>query len=159
MVYELSSEYKDALNHLRQLRERAGLTLKGVEEKSEGRWKAGAIGSYERGTRILTLERAIELLDFYGAQLSALTPSFNDTDQRVVIDLRRLRNISSADNLTLALRNLTQRIKFARNDWNAELISLRETDFQILQSVTGHLHQSFVAALELRGLLIKAKNQ
>jgi len=78
---ELRNEYRSALNRLCQLRERAGLTLKRVEELSQGRWKAGAVGSHERGTRILTLERAIELLDFYGAQISALAPSLKEDNQ------------------------------------------------------------------------------
>lgn len=156
---ELRNEYRSALNRLRQLRERAGLTLKRVEELSQGRWKAGAVGSYERGTRILTLERAIELLDFYGAQISALAPSLKGDKPRIVIDLRNLRNNDSSDALTLAIRNLTQSIKLARGDWNAELISLRNSDVENLQSVTGFLNKSLVAALELRGLLISVKDQ
>lgn len=156
---ELRNEYRSALNRLRQLRERAGLTLKRVEELSQGRWKAGAVGSYERGTRILTLERAIELLDFYGAQISALAPSLKGDKPRIVIDLRNLRNTDSSDALTLAIRNLTQSIKLARGDWNAELISLRNSDIENLQSVTGFLNKSLVAALELRGLLISVKDQ
>jgi transcriptional regulator with XRE-family HTH domain len=156
---ELRNEYRSALNRLRQLRERAGLTLKRVEELSQGRWKAGAVGSYERGTRILTLERAIELLDFYGAQISALAPSLKGDKPRIVIDLRNLRNTDSSDALTLAIRNLTQSIKLARGDWNAELISLRNSDVENLQSVTGFLNKSLVAALELRGLLISVKDQ
>ncbi|MFM9141329.1 MAG: helix-turn-helix domain-containing protein [Actinomycetota bacterium] len=156
---ELRNEYRSALNRLRQLRERAGLTLKRVEELSQGRWKAGAVGSYERGTRILTLERAIELLDFYGAQISALAPSLKGDKPRIVIDLRNLRKTDSSDALTLAIRNLTQSIKLARGDWNAELISLRNSDVENLQSVTGFLNKSLVAALELRGLLISVKDQ
>ena len=156
---ELRNEYRSALNRLRQLRERAGLTLKRVEELSQGRWKAGAVGSYERGTRILTLERAIELLDFYGAQISALAPSLKGDKPRIVIDLRNLRKTDSSDALTLAIRNLTRSIKLVRGDWNAQLISLRNSDIENPRSVTGFLNKSLIATLELRDLLISVKDQ
>ena len=36
---------------LRSIRQQQGLSLHGVEEKSQGRWKAVVVGSYERGDR------------------------------------------------------------------------------------------------------------
>ena len=51
---------------LLRLRALAGLSLRQVEAKSDGRWKAVVVGSYERGDRRPTVEAARELLDFYG---------------------------------------------------------------------------------------------
>ncbi|MGA0901572.1 MAG: helix-turn-helix domain-containing protein [Candidatus Nanopelagicaceae bacterium] len=156
---ELGHEYRNALIRLRQVRERAGLTLKQVESMSDGRWKAGAVGCYERGTRFLTLERAIELLDFYGAQISVLAPLPEMGDPRIIINLRNLRNIDQSDYLTRAIKNLIQNIKLSRGDWNSELITLRKSDFQNLRAVTGYLDESFLIALEIRGLLLSSKRQ
>lgn len=150
-------EYRDALARLRVLREQSGLTLKKVEEVSRGRWKAGAVGSYERGSRHLTLERAFELLDFYGAQISALAPSSFDENFRATIDLRRLRAFESADKFTQVIKNLVQNLKSKRGDWNTEVASIRNSDIQALQAATGYLDQSFFNALEIRGLLVPRK--
>ena len=46
----MASDYARALGaRLRAIRTQQGLSLHGVEEKSEGRWKAVVVGSYERG--------------------------------------------------------------------------------------------------------------
>src|SRR3954463_5527172 len=41
----------------RSIRQQQGLSLQGVEEKSNGRWKAVVVGSYERGDRAVTVSR------------------------------------------------------------------------------------------------------
>ena len=55
----MSQDYAHALGaRLRAIRAQQGLSLHGVEEKSEGRWKAVVVGSYERGDyngKILTI--------------------------------------------------------------------------------------------------------
>ena len=44
------TDYAKALGaRLRAIRTQQGLSLHGVEEKSQGRWKAVVVGSYERG--------------------------------------------------------------------------------------------------------------
>lgn len=59
---------------LREIRQRAGLSLQQVQEKSAGRWKAVVVGSWERGDRTPTVRGARELLDFYGFRLEVLGP-------------------------------------------------------------------------------------
>ena len=62
----MATEYARALGgRLRAIRTQQGLSLHGVEEKSEGRWKAVVVGSYERGDRAVTVQRLAELADFY----------------------------------------------------------------------------------------------
>ena len=54
----MASDYARALGaRLRAIRTQQGLSLHGVEEKSEGRWKAVVVGSYERGDRAVTVQR------------------------------------------------------------------------------------------------------
>ncbi|MEO9220931.1 MAG: transcriptional regulator, partial [Mycobacteriaceae bacterium] len=56
------SEYAKALGaSLRDVRQRTGMSLQRVEERSNGRWKAVVIGSYERGDRAVTVNKLAEL--------------------------------------------------------------------------------------------------
>jgi len=69
------TEYARALGaRLRAIRTQQGLSLHGVEEKSQGRWKAVVVGSYERGDRAVTVQRLSELADFYGVPVAELLP-------------------------------------------------------------------------------------
>src|SRR6201988_242100 len=71
----MSTEYAKALGaRLRAIRTQQGLSLHGVEQKSQGRWKAVVVGSYERGDRAVTVQRLAELAHFYGVPVQALLP-------------------------------------------------------------------------------------
>jgi transcriptional regulator with XRE-family HTH domain len=71
----MPSEYAKSLGaRLRSIRQQQGLSLQGVEEKSNGRWKAVVVGSYERGDRAVTVSRLAELADFYRVPVSELLP-------------------------------------------------------------------------------------
>ncbi len=59
---------------LRQIRQAAGLSLYRLEEKSDGRWKAVVVGSYERGDRDPTIYRSAALLEYYRHRLEILAP-------------------------------------------------------------------------------------
>src|SRR5882762_469599 len=89
-------DYAKALGaKLRGIRTQQGLSLHGVEKKSQGRWKAVVVGSYERGDRAVTVQKLAELADFYGVPVSELLPDPRPTAsgapaQRVVLDLERL---------------------------------------------------------------------
>ena len=76
----MSSEYAKQLGaKLRAIRTQQGLSLHGVEEKSQGRWKAVVVGSYERGDRAVTVQRLAELADFYGVPVQELLPGTTAT--------------------------------------------------------------------------------
>ena len=71
----MSADYAHALGaRLRSIRAQQGLCLHGVEEKSEGRWKAVVVGSYERGDRAVTVAKLAELAEFYGVPVAELLP-------------------------------------------------------------------------------------
>jgi len=58
----MSNDYAKALGaKLRAVRNQQGLSLQGVEAKSQGAWKAVVVGSYERGDRAVTVQRLAEL--------------------------------------------------------------------------------------------------
>src|SRR3954451_18413627 len=71
----MASDYSRALgSRLRAIRTQQRLSLHGVEEKSEGRWKAVVVGSYERGDRAVTVQRLAEVAGFYGVRLDEPLP-------------------------------------------------------------------------------------
>lgn len=81
---------------IRELRKKKGLTLKECEELSRGRFKAVVMGSYERGTRAISLERLQEIADFYEVPIQYFFGS--DTSKIIerifTFDLRRMKNSS-----------------------------------------------------------------
>jgi transcriptional regulator with XRE-family HTH domain len=71
----MSTEYQAAFGRrLREVRNSQGLSLADVEAKSGGRWKAVVVGSYERGSRSVTVAKAAELAGFYGVTIVSLLP-------------------------------------------------------------------------------------
>ena len=73
-------EYAKAVGQrLRAIRQRHGLSLKGVEQRSRGRWKAVVVSSYERGDRAVSVQRLYELAEFYAVPITELLPR----DQRM----------------------------------------------------------------------------
>lgn len=64
---------------LRAVRTQRGLSLHAVERKSEGRWKAVVVGSYERGDRAVTVQKLAALATFYDVPLRDLIPEPRST--------------------------------------------------------------------------------
>src|SRR5437870_13282395 len=96
----MASDYARALGaRLRAIRTQQGLSLHGVEEKSQGRWKAVVVGSYERGDRAVTVQRLAELAQFYGVPVAELLPeglanaAAAEPPPRLVIDLEQLSSV------------------------------------------------------------------
>ncbi len=132
----MTSEYARALGtRLRAIRTQQGLSLHGVEEKSEGRWKAVVVGSYERGDRAVTVQRLAELADFYGVPVSELLPAGGpsaaaEPAPRLVIDLGRLQSVPQERAGPLARYAAT--IQAQRGDYNGRVLSIRQDDLRTL---------------------------
>jgi len=54
--------------------DRAVTVQKLAEQRSGGRWKAVVVGSYGRGDRAVTVQKLAELVRFYGVPMSLLVP-------------------------------------------------------------------------------------
>jgi len=128
---------------LRTLRHARGWSLGDVEEKSHGRIKAVVLGSYERGSRTLSVKRALEIAELYEIPLSQLftekqyIPS--QMQGRKMLDLRAISRRAQIQNqwterFTLLAR-FTRAIVESRQDWNGEVLSLRSADCGILALV------------------------
>ena len=130
------SDYAKALGaRLRAIRTQQGLSLHGVEEKSQGRWKAVVVGSYERGDRAVTVQRLSELSDFYGVPVNELLPegpttSVTEPASRLIIDLEQLSAVPADKAAPLARYAAT--IQSQRGDYNGRVLSIRQEDMRSL---------------------------
>jgi transcriptional regulator with XRE-family HTH domain len=132
----MTSDYGRALGaRLRAIRTQQGLSLHGVEEKSQGRWKAVVVGSYERGDRAVTVQKLAELADFYGVPVSELLPGSlpnggAEAPPRLVLDLERLSAVPAEKAGPLARYVAT--IQSQRGDYNGRVLSVRQEDLRTL---------------------------
>ncbi|TAK71150.1 MAG: transcriptional regulator [Actinomycetota bacterium] len=132
----MATDYAKALgSRLRAIRQQQGLSLHGVEERSDGRWKAVVVGSYERGDRAVTVQKLAELADFYGVPVSELLPdgspnSAAEPPPRLVIDLERLGQVPAEKAGPLA--RYAAAIQAQRGDYNGRILSIRQDDLRTL---------------------------
>ncbi len=132
----MSSDYAKALGgRLRAIRQQQGLSLHGVEDKSQGHWKAVVIGSYERGDRAVTVQRLAELADFYGVPVSELLPdatasSAIEAPPKLILDLERLGSVPAEKAGPLA--RYAAAIQAQRGDYNGRVLSIRNEDLRTL---------------------------
>ena len=134
------SDYGRALGaKLRAIRLQQGLSLHGVEDKSQGRWKAVVVGSYERGDRAVTALRLAELAAFYRVPVSELLPAgappvrVTSSSARVVLALDRLQGATSERAATLA--RYAAAIQSQRGDYNGKVLSIRSEDLRSLSII------------------------
>ena len=132
----MATDYARALGaRLRSIRQQQGMSLHGVEEKSQGRWKAVVIGSYERGDRAVTVQKLAELADFYTVPVSELLPDSSpsaaaEPPSRLVIDLERLGQVPAEKAGPLA--RYAAAIQAQRGDYNGRVLSIRQDDLRTL---------------------------
>ncbi|MEO9221389.1 MAG: transcriptional regulator, partial [Mycobacteriaceae bacterium] len=89
------------------VRQRTGMSLQRVEERSNGRWKAVVIGSYERGDRAVTVNKLAELARFYGVPMSELLPpddvgAHQKLPAPIVLNLDRIHELPGENTEPLA---------------------------------------------------------
>ena len=155
----MSTEYSRSLGaRLRSIRTQQGLSLQGVEEKSNGRWKAVVVGSYERGDRAVTVSRLAELADFYRVPVSELLPDGAEVKQseeratKIVLDLEKLYE-SSNEELGYVAR-YARAIQQQRGDYNGRVLSIRADDLRSLAIVYDESTSSLVERLNEHGVLV-----
>lgn len=148
---------------IRTLRKARGWTLSDVESLSRGAISAVSLGSYERCDRAISLRRLTELADFFGVPLTHLLsePKKSQncpTQAALIIDLRSMKSISKRpenrnNGLLVALTALVTSIAHRRGDWNAEVMSLRQSDLTTLALMTMSNEEEIVGMLKRMKLL------
>jgi transcriptional regulator with XRE-family HTH domain len=143
---------------IRRQRKARSLTLQDIERLSAGRIKAVVMGSYERGSRAISLARAIEIANLFSIPLTELIeePSTRISGEGalLILDLRKLRGVDSikiTDEIA-KLRSFANAICAKRRDWNGEVLTLRAGDLDTLTLVmemTAHEVQDLLKQSQL----------
>lgn len=124
---------------LRAIRGQQGMSLQAVERKSNGKWKAVVVGSYERGDRSISVSRLAELAEFYSVPITELLPGKRarptrpDDYGRIVLDLAALNAMSEEQ--VGPLRRFVTMIQVERDDFGNKMMSLRAEDLRALAIV------------------------
>ena len=156
-VFRMPSEYAKSLGaRLRSIRQQQGLSLQGVEEKSNGRWKAVVVGSYERGDRAVTVSRLAELADFYRVPVSELLPDGSgvrlEATNKIVLDLEKLYDAAGEDLAYVA--RYARAIQQQRGDYNGRVLSIRADDLRALAIVYDISPSGLIERLTEQGVLV-----
>jgi transcriptional regulator with XRE-family HTH domain len=140
---------------LRELRRRKGLTLGEAEILSEGRIKAVVLGSYERGTRAISLARLQELSEFYEVPVEYFfcEPSTPSSYEKITFDLRRVKSREDLNESIIGLRRYLSTIVAKRRDFNGEVLTLRHSDVDVISFVAQIATKDLTEYLILNRLL------
>jgi transcriptional regulator with XRE-family HTH domain len=120
---------------LRTIRTQQGRSLQQVEALSRGRWKTAAVGSYERGDRMVTVENLAALAAFYGVPVAELLPDTRPDPlpartARVVLNLPALTGAPGEH--AGPLRRWVAEIQRERGDYAGRVLSIRHGDLRTL---------------------------
>ncbi len=120
------------------------------------------MGSYERGSRAISLARAIEIANLFEIPLLELIeePSKRNSGDEalLILDLRKLRGVDSAkaSEEIAKLRSFANAICAKRRDWNGEVLTLRSRDLDTLTLILGMTTLEVQELLKHSRLLINA---
>ena len=151
---------------LRAIRLSKSLSLSDVETLSQGTLKAVVLGSYERGSRALSVKRAMVIAELYQIPLGQL---FSDEVPVEVIDVPRaildLRTINKRaldkthydyEKYQLVAR-IAQRVIHSRQDWNGEVLSIRHSDIETIAILFDQPLSSVLHWLESEKIQLKVR--
>lgn len=140
---------------LKALRRNKGLTLEECEIKSNGKFKAVVLGSYERGTRAVSLAKLSQLADFFEVSISYFFSSKEySNDARWVFDLRRLRERNDGKFPLNFIANSLAHIAQLRSDWEGEILSIRESDRRSFEIVLGSERENLIEQLKAMEVIL-----
>jgi len=147
---------------MKSVRRGKGMTLRDVETKSGGVWKAVVIGSYERCDRALSVKKAINLANFYQVPLNELlglsSESKSPSREKITLDIRATSSSTSNsifdESEIKNLRNFATLICAKRQDWNGEVLSIRTSDLTTIGLLLNLDEANTYAWLSAKGLLL-----
>ena len=127
---------KSVALQLRSLRKSRGWTLHDIEQKSHGSIKSVVMGSYERGTRAISLARCLELANLFAIPIAELLAAPESRVTKSVeierFDLRQSAQLATKESEFRSLNNFLIAIAQRRGDWNGEILTLRSSDLDTL---------------------------
>ncbi len=136
---------------LRTARRQRGLTLRDVARLSDSRFKASALGGYERGERSISLERFCDLSAVYGVPADRLLAEVLDRVApegriEVVVDLRELDLLPGQEPHQAA--ELVARVRGEREEDQGDEITLRAGDLVARALASGLSPADLIRRLE-----------
>lgn len=142
---------------LRAVRRSKGMRLQDVEERSDGRFKAVVVGSYERGDRAVSAHKLAGLANFYEVPMAELLPEDEwprggTREATVAVSVEGLRRRAKDPELAPLLR-LVQHVQWLRDDYNGQVLSLRADDLRTVAVALGAQPDGLDVWLDERGLL------
>ena len=151
---------------LRAMRLARSWSLSDVEVRSNGLLKAVVLGSYERSSRTLSVKRALQIAELYDIpieQIFSRKVGLSDSiTGRIMLDLRAI-NIRAQQverpnsDLYLIISRLAKRIIYKRQDWNGEILSLRETDVAAISMALDLDRSELITWLEGEQVLLRQR--
>ncbi len=120
------------------------------------------MGSYERGSRAISLARTIEIANLFAIPISELIEEPKNpergSDGQLIFDLRKLREISLAvtGSEISKINAFLSAICARRRDWNGEILTLRSADLDTLTLVLSAPREKVQELLDRFQLVIKA---
>lgn len=140
-------ELKEIRRRIRAQRLALGWSLADFEIHSAGKVTAVAMGSYERGSRALSISKLLVICDIFQISLiHILAPAKEltaaESSGRHIYDLRTLQVLAESTE-KMQLLSYIQQIIRKRGDWKGAVISLRSSDVE-------NLGQIFTASQEIK---------
>ena len=152
---------------IRHIRKSKRLTLDGVAARSNGQLKSVVLGSYERGTRAISLARAIQIAAALDVPLTHLLSdqpvAQQSLSQTLAIDLRALRErarigaiLPDEKKFLPPLLDFATWIAQRRSDWNGEILTVRKSDLETLALMSKSSEAQVLQWLEKSKLLLES---
>lgn len=159
-------------SRLRAVRHQTGLSLVAVETTSNQEFRASVLGAYERGERVITVDRLQRLARLYNVPVDQLLPEDTsrstwpegeeepetglrppgDRSPKVSIDLAKLRASTGPEHEVL--RRFLHIIQVHRQDFNGRVISIRTGDVRALACFFGITPDAMGDRLDHLGLRV-----
>jgi len=158
-------ELKEIRRRIRTVRQSLGWSLADFETHAAGAITAVALGSYERGSRTLSITKLLVICDILHVSLIHILAPQNDLTTadpsgRHIYDLRALQELPQSREKEHLLAYI-QHIIRERGDWRGAVLSLRKNDvenlgriFTVSQDIKVH---GYLQWLEKQEITLKKK--
>lgn len=144
-------------DRLRAIRRQKRWSLHEVETQSSQEFKASVLGAYERGERAISVPRLIRLAALYDVPTDQLLPqatvAAGPAPTRTggfTIDLVALHALEAEE--SALLERFASTIQRQRQDFNGRMLTIRDSDLQLLAAVLGRSADELAARLQDLGL-------
>ena len=156
-------ELKEIRRRIRAARQSIGWSLADFDIHSSGKVTAVAMGSYERGSRTLSISKLLVICEILQVSLIHILAPANEltvahSSGRHIYDLRALQGLAESTEKRHLLSYIHQIIR-ERGDWKGAVISLRKSDVENLGRIFATSQEikseSYLEWLEKQGITLQ----